>query len=254
MPKVSTMDEGSKKIKDIVEKYWSGEEELFLPSNPELEDEFDDIVESVHAKLLPASPQIVSRLHGLVRIKYRRYYNPGVRPAALPPISPTAQDLFDFVVGRSTPYETLLIHHAVEVLSSDSLKTAFQSYESKLALFLKITLTNCKRKEITLPRYSGHTHLAVVLSKEQVLLSLVLHMKDYFSKYLHLEECLFEGFGGGCTVLFFAIPDVDAALLAPRALSHLAELKRLFDITHLVVFGYFACDLELASVQLIVSV
>ena len=105
MPKVSTMDEGSKKIKDIVEKYWSGEEELFLPSNPELEDEFDDIVESVHAKLLPASPQIVSRLHGLVRIKYRRYYNPGVRPAALPPISPTAQDLFDFIVRSLAKFE-----------------------------------------------------------------------------------------------------------------------------------------------------
>ena len=72
-------------------------------------------------------------------------------------------------------------------------------------------------------------------------------------KYLQLEETIFEGFGEGCTVLFYSILKVDAVLLAPKILSHSAELKRMSDITHLVVFGYFACDLEGATIELPVS-
>ena len=249
------MDMRSKKIKAIVEKYRNGGEELYLPSNPELEDEFDDIMGILDSMLSQASSADRRKLCSLVRLKYRRYYNPGVRPAALPPVPDTARGLYDFIAEKSTPYETLLVHHAVEVLSSkdEELKGKVQNYEYKLGLFLEETLTSCKRSAVTLPQYPGHTHLAVVVSKEQVLLSLVLHMKDYFSRYLHLEECLFEGFGGGCTVLFFAIPDVDAALLAPTALSHLAELKRVFDITHFIVFNHFGCDLRMGTFELLVS-
>ena len=94
--------------------------------------------------------------------------------------------------------------------------------------------------------------MAVVISKEQVLLALVLEIKEYFSKYLQLEDTLFEGFES--TVLFFPILTVDAALLSPKVLSHLSELKRMFGMTHLIVFGYFACDLEKATIELVVSV
>ena len=73
-------------------------------------------------------------------------------------------------------------------------------------------------------------------------------------KYLQLEETIFEGFGEGCIVLFYSILKVDAVLLAPKILSHSAELKRMFDITHLVVCDYFACDLEKATIELPVSV
>ena len=65
---------------------------------------------------------------------------------------------------------------------------------------------------------------------------------------------MFEGFEEGCTVLFFSILRVDAVLLSPKVLSQLSELKRMFRMTHLIVFGYFACDLEKATIELVVSV
>ena len=250
---MSTMDERSKKIKEIVDKYRNGEGELILPSNPDLEDELDKVLETLRETLSSADPGLIGKLHGMVRRKYRRYIY-GVRPAPLPYVPDTTSELCDFIEEKSTIYEILLVHHAVEVLEDEDLKKDLQEYELKLAEHLKGMLTSCRRRRVTLPLRRGHTHMAVVISKEQVLLSLVLEMKEYFSKYLQLEETLFEGFEEGCTMLFFSILTVDAALLSPKVLSHLSELKRMFGMTHLIVFGYFACDLEKATIELVVSV
>ena len=250
---MSTMDERSKKIKEIVDKYRNGEGELFLPSNPDLEDEFDKVMEEFHECILSADPRVIKRLQKMVRRKYRRHIH-GMRPAPLPPVPDTVDELCDFIEEKSTIYEILLVHHAVEVLKDEGLKKDLQEYESKLAEHLKEMLMSCKRRRVTLPPLKDHTHMAVVISEEQVLLSLVLEMKAYFSKYLQLEEILFEGFEEGCTVLFFSMFRVDAALVSPKVLSHLSELKRMFGMTHLIVFGYFACDLEKATIELVVSV
>ena len=250
---MSTMDERSKKIKEIVDMYRKGEGELFLPSNPDLEDELDEIMGNLRINLSSTDPGVISKLHRILRRKYHRYIH-GVRPVPLPPLPDTADGLFDFIEEKSTPYEILLVHHAVEVLEDEDLKKDLREYEWKLADHLRETLMSCKRRRVTLPLHKDHTHMAVVISKEQVLLSLVLEMKEYFSKYLQLEESLFEGFEEGCTVLFFSILTVDAALLSPKVLSHLSELKRMFGMTHLIVFGYFACDLEKATIELVVSI
>ena len=249
---MSTMDERSEKIKEIVDKYRNGEGELILPRNPDLEDELDNVLRTLRRKLSSADSGVISNLHGMFRRKYRRYIH-GVRPVPLPRIPNTVNGLFDFIEEKSTPYEILLVHHAVEVLEDEDLKKDLQEYELKLAEHLEEMLMSCKRRKVTLPLRKDHTHMAIVISEEQVL-SLVLEMKKYFSKYLHLEETLFEGFEEGCTVLFFSILRVDAALLSPKVLSHLSELKRMFGMTHLIVFGYFACDLEKATIELVVSV
>ena len=250
---MSTMDERSEKIKEIVDKYRSGEGKLFLPRNPDLEDELDDVLGNLRVNLSSADSRVISKLQAIVQMKYRRYIH-GVRPVPLPPVPNTVNGLYEFIAEKSTPYEILLVHHAVEVLEDEDLKKDLQEYESKLAEHLKEMLMSCKRRRVPLPLFKNHTHMAIVISKEQVLLSLVLEMKEYFSKYLQLEETLFEGFEEGCTVLFFSILRVDAALLSPKVLSHLSELERMFGMTHLIVFGYFACDLEKATIELVVSV
>ena len=250
---MSTMDKRSKKIKEITDKYRNGEGELFLPSNPDLEDKLDNILGNLSVNLSSADTRVISKLQAIVQMKYRRYIH-GVRPVPLPPVPNTVNGLYEFIAEKSTPYEIFLVHHAVEVLEDKDLKKDLRKYEMKLAEYLKEILTSCKRKRVTLPLHKDHTHMAVVISEEQVLLALVLKMKEYFSKYLQLEDTLFEGFEEGCTVLFFSILTVDAALLSPKVLSHLSELKRMFGMTHLIVFGYFACDLEKATIELVVSV
>ena len=250
-PTVSTMDERSQKIEEIVDLYRRGK--VSLPEIPELEDDFDNIVGRLNAELSSADPKVICELQGMLGVKYRRYIQ-GETPGKVPSIPDTARGLYQFIAEKSTTYEILLIHHAVEVLNCEDLRRTLQNYESKLADHLRLTLESYKKKNVTLPIRKDHTHLAVVLPKEQVLLSLVLHIKRYLKKYLQLEEALFEGFVVGSTVLFFSILQVDAVLLGPKVLSHSAELKRMFDITHLVVFDYFACDLERATIELPVSV
>ena len=245
---LSTLDKRSDKIKEIVDKYRNGEVELYLPSDPELEDEFDDIMGQLYAALSAVDPKIISKLYGMLRVKYRRYIH-GVRPAPLPSIPQTAAGLYEFIAEKSTPYEFFLVHHAVQVLGDEELKTAIASYESKLSQHMISTLQSYKKRKVTLPLRADHTHMAVVVSKEQVLLALVLHLKKYFTTYLQLEEALFEGFGEGCIVLFFSILKEDAALLAPKVLPHLAKLNKVFDITHLIVFGYFTCNLDKATIE-----
>ena len=247
------MDERSQKIKRIVDMYRSESTKVSLPEIPELEDDFDDMMGNLNAKLSTADPQVICKLVGIVPLKYRRYIH-GVKPVELPSIPNTAGGLYDFIAAKSTPYEILLIHHTVDILDSEDLKGTLQRYESNLGNHLRQTLQSYKKRKVTLPLRMDHTHLAIVLSKEQILLSLVLHIKEYLMKYLQLEETIFEGFGEGCTIFFYSILKVDAVLLAPKILCHSAELKRMFDVTHLVVFDYFACDLERATIELPVSV
>ena len=248
---VSTMDERSQRIEEIVDMYRSGK--VSLPEIPELEDDFDKIMGRLNAELSSADPKVICELQGMLGVKYRRYIK-GEMPGKVPSIPNTASGLCEFIAEKSTTYEILLVHHAVDVLNCEDLRRTLQNYESKLADHLRLTLESYKQREVTLSIRKHHTHMAIVLPKEQVLLSLVLHIKRYLKQYLQLEEAVFEGFVVGSTILFFSILRIDAVLLAPKVLSHSAELKRRFNITHLVAFDYFSCDLEMATIELPVSV
>jgi hypothetical protein len=251
---VLTMDERSTKIQKIVDGYWSGKTKVCLPSNPDLEEELDAMMEILREKLTSANSGVIPKLSAKLQRVYRRYLY-GNRPAPLPPIPDNATDLYEFIDKRSTPFEVFLVHHAVEILDCEKLKKCLQEYESNLAKHLQQELSSYKSRKVSLPQRNDYTHMTIVVSEQQVLLSLVLKLKEYFKKYLKLEEVLFEGFEEGCTVLFFSIQRSDAALLAPAPviLSHLGELKTRFAVTHLIVFGYFACDVEEATIELFVS-
>ena len=250
---LSTTEERSLKVKEIFNMYTHGEINLCLPSNPELEESFDELMLKLNSKLSTVDPQVIKRIHSLVRFKHCRYIH-GVRPVQLPQVPDTCKGLCDFIQEKSTPYEIHLVYYAVENLGSKELKTAMDDYNSKLATKLKEKLTSCKKRIVTIPYRRDRTQLACVLSEEDVLLSVVLHMKEHFAKYLQLEDAVFCGFQIACTVLFFSISSVDAAILAPKVLSHLAEMKRNFSVTHLIVFGYFVCDLGKATIELLVRV
>ena len=238
---LSTMDERSKKIKEIVDKYRNGEGELLLPSNPDLEDELDKIMGTLRGQLSSADLSTISRLHTMVQQKYRRYIH-GVRQAPLPDIPNTPEGLYEFISEKSTPYEIFFVLEAAEQLRERTLSIKCRKYKEKLAQCLLDTLTTCKKRKVKLPSLRDHTHMALVISKEQVLLALVLHFKEYYSKYLGLDEALFTGFEKGCTTVFFAISEDDAKSMANKVPSLIAKLHSQFKATHLVVFGYFSYD------------
>ena len=229
-----------------------GDTELSLPSNPELEDEYDDILGSVRVDLSKADHEVHLRIHHKVCSTYNRLIR-GVAHTPLPQVAETSEGLYKFIAENSTPYEIFLVEKAVGELSDEKLTKAFSDYKPKLHLSLQKKLTSYQQRKFIIPRRADHTHLAVVVSKDEVLLSLVLHLKEYFVKYIGLQECLFEGFQEGCAVFYFAITTADAVFLSLNILSHLAELKRRFTITHVVVFSHFAVDIDQGSVELLVS-
>ena len=243
---------GSKKISNLLDVYEN--REISMPKNDDLEDGFDSIMVTLEMTLSTANSKEIDRLLEILLMKYRRQIH-GMRLESMPLVPKTANGLLGFIMEKSTPYEICLMNPVANALDIEELNEDFQKYELKLVTFFRQNSTSCKRQKVPLRMHEYHTYMAVVISEEQVLLSLVLEMKEYFSKNLQLEETLFEGFEE-CTcsiVLFFSILRVDAVLLFPKVLSHLSELKRMFGMTHLIVFGYFACDLEKATIELVVS-
>ena len=236
-------------IKDIVEMHRKGE--VSVPHNPKLEDSYGNIMATIYTILSSADPDsgAIAKLQRALEARYDGKDNQGMRQIPLPNVPETANGLFKFIFARATPYEILLLHPTVEAVGHQELKRELQEYKSKMTNFLQKSSMSCKKRQVPLPLHKHHTQMAIVISKEQVLLSLVLEMKEYFSKYLQLEETLFEGFEESHSVLFFSILTVDAVLLSPKVLSHSSEMKSKFAMIHLIVFGYFAFNMEKATVH-----
>ena len=241
------------KVKEIVHRYRERTDNVSLPSNPKLERKYDKILSSMKISLQKAEQIVISRIHHNVCSTYNRLVH-GVRPIPLPKVDETGQGLYMFIAEKSTFCEVFLVEEAIDELNNDDLKKAFfTEYKPELQKYLEQRLTSCHQNKVSLSRRADHVHMAVVTS-EEALLSLILHLKEYFIAYLELQECLFKGFQDGCSVFYFAITATDAVFLAPKILSHLVELKRRFNITHIVVFDHFAVDIDQGSVELLVSV
>jgi hypothetical protein len=243
----------SQKIKKVIELY-RNQEEICLPRIPDLEDDFDEIMADLHVALLEMDPPTIRKLIARVQLKYRRHLQGGVRPAPLPPVLDTPGGLYQFIAEKSTMYEIILVHLAIEILDAKDLKSAIGEYKHKLAGHVEKALASWETKRVILQSDKDSTHLALVVRDDPtiVLLSLVFHIKDYLN-LLQLDESLFQGFAENCTTLFFSILREDAVLLAPKLISHLGVLNTKFNVTHVVVFGHFACDLEEASITFPVS-
>ena len=259
---------------------YCNEGEVSIPKDTDLESDFSSINQEFQNQFMLSNSETITKIRGVLQ---NDHYESSQK------VPETADGIYKYIAKQTTPYEPRLMHlamtgldgpiqhtraipdkdpiqqaraildkepiqHAVEVLDKEpfqSEKTKLFEYESKLNMFFQSNSLSCQQRRVPIPVHTDHTHMAVVISEEQVLLSLMLKMKEYFSKYLQLEKTLFQGFetSSTCNVLFFSIPRVDAALLSPKVLSHLSELKRMFGMTHLIVFGYFACDLQKAIID-----
>ena len=193
-------DDRSLKLRGVIQMYRAENSELSLPVKPDLEETYDDII----FRLL--------RVHTIVCLRYRRYMG-GIKTGSLSDVGLDSEDLYKFIAEKPNAYEVLLVHNAIYAhsLTDKRLKDDFCEYQYQLAKLLGETSVSCEKCKIPIPYSRDCTDLAVMISEEQVLLSLVLHLKEYFKKYLGLDESFFEGFVEGC-VIYFAINEVDAML------------------------------------------
>ena len=228
-------------IKDVERMYEKGV--ISLPLDSELQDDFDDVMGNFKAILSSElDKQVIDHLHGKIGMKYRRNIS-GAQYT--PDVPKTAEGLFDFIDAKSTPYETLLLKPAAKILGNDMTERV-QQYESQKDTFFRETTTSCQKHRQNLPHRQDYTHMAVLISKKQVPLSMMVEMKEFFSNSLQLENTLFEGFeeGNGCVVFFFSITRVAATQLFDTVEPYLSELKTKFEMTYLIAFEYCLCDLE----------
>jgi hypothetical protein len=159
----------------------------------------------------------------------------------------TVDGLIEFISVNTTHYEVFLVRDTIGTLNNGQLQAEWGDYESKLAKHLREKLVSFKDRHITLRLRQNHAHMAVV-TKEQVLLSVVLHLKEYFRDYLGLENALFEGFEEGCIVLYFSIQEADAkALYDKSSLKSFTKVfldLKLYSVTAIILFGYFSWDAD----------
>jgi uncharacterized small protein (DUF1192 family) len=244
-----TLDETSKKIKEVVESYRNGND-ICLPSNPELEGKYDNVMADLRRHLSSAKPESLQHIHTQFCNVYQRMEF-GIRPADISDVPETGPGLYKFVATKFTPYELFLLHDAFMEMENADLQAKFKEYESVLSSHLTEKMTSCALRKVSLPMGGNHTHMAIAVSKEQVLIALVIHLREYFYYYLSLQDLIFQGFQEGCMIVYFSITLHDAAFLAPKILSHLAELKSRFNVTHVIVFGHFTADVDGCRVELL---
>ena len=229
-----------KKFFDVHKK-----KEVCLPVNVALVDKYSRFMGELENAIDDSNPRDVKKIRTAVRELYNRL------PCRPPQdkdvvVGKQAEDVFEFISRRSTPYEIFLIQNAIHNLDVEELKKTFYDYQSQLARFLEENLAGISEKLQPLMQEEDLSHMAVELrtNPDELPLSRVIKLKDYFCYYLKLSPTLFQGFQKGCTLLFFAVSRAAAALSSYCILSHLAQLRMEFDVTKLIVFGHFAVDLE----------
>ena len=127
-------------------------------------------------------------------------------------------------------------------------------YEREFAKCLRIHLYSGRQKETPLIEADDLTSMSVKVARnpEQFPISRVIALRKYFQESVALDIAIFQGYTPSSTVLYFAIPKAAVPFMPSLLLSHLAQLKRL-EVQKIIVFGYFAVDLEGAQAVALVS-
>ena len=229
------------------------ESKLRLPRNVKLQREYERMMSLLRTALTEANAYTRQSMQATLDIRYEHVVS-GVVYSPSSHVPDSGSELYDFIKRHSTVYDVFLIDAAVNILNDEDLTKKYDVYKESLRDSLVIKLKSCEKKNISLPPLrQDHVSMVVAIDEDQALLALVMHLRDFFVEYIGLQDCLFEGFQEGCLIVYFAITAVDALLVAPKILSQLEDLKTMFSVTHVVVFGHFAVDVKSGTCELLVS-
>ena len=195
-----------------------------------------------------SNPKVIKRIRTAIRQLYRVLID-GVIQAPVPQVGDTPCEVFEFLSKRSTPYEVFLLQAAMDELSSEKkMKKEFEEYKSELATFFKEKLREFADKVQPLMQGEDLSQMAIEIATNpnELTLSRVFKLQEFFCEYLKLSPVLFEGLLKGCTILFFAIPRESSLLIKDCIVLHISQLKTL-GVTKIIVFDCFAADLEAAT-------
>ena len=227
--------------------------EIFFPELQPLERVYGHLMGILAQKMHDIEESMRIRVSGLIQQLLRKPMY-GVRMGDMPDVPTDSKELYSYIAKRSNCVSPFLIQEVVKIMCIDELSEMWKDYERELAKCLRIPLYSGRRKETPLIEADDLTSMSVKVARnpEQFPISRVIALRKYFQESVALDIAIFQGYTPSSTVLYFAILKTAVPFMPSLLLSHLAQLKRL-EVQKIVVFGYFAVDLEEAQAVALVS-
>ena len=228
--------------------------EVLLPVLQPVETAYGQLVGNLAQQLHDFGESKCIGVAGVIQHLLRKPMN-GVRMGGIPDVPTNCRKLHEYIVERSNCLEPTLIREVVKFICVDKLSELWEDYGRELRECLEKTLHSGNTRQGSLNVPDDLTTISVKVPKnpEQFPISKALDLKVEFEKSLCLAFTIFLGYTSSSTVLYFAIPKAAVPFMPSLLLSHAAQLKRL-EVQKIVVFGYFAVDLEEAQAYALVSV
>ena len=229
------------------------QKQIFFPELQPLERVYGHLMGILAQKMHDIEESMRIRVSGLIQHLLRKPMH-GVRMGDMPDVPTDSKELYSYIAKRCNCVSPFLIQEVVKIMCIDELSQMWKEYERELAKCLGITLYSGRRKKIPLIEADDLTSMSVKLARnpEQFPVSRVIALRKYFQESVALDIAIFQGYTPSSTVLYFAIPRASVPFMPSLLLSHVAQLKRL-EVQKVVVFGYFAVDLEEAQAVALVS-
>ena len=229
------------------------QKEIFFPELQPLESVYSHLMGTLARKIHDMEESMRICVSGLIQQLLRKPMH-GVRMGDMPDVPTDSKELYLYIAKRSNCFFPFLIQEVVKIMCIDELSEIWKDYESELAKCLGIPLYSGRRKKIPLIEADDLTSMSVKVARnpEQFPISRVIALQKYFQKSVGLDFAIVQGYTPSSTVLYFAIPKAAVPFMPSLLLSHVAQLKRL-EVQKIVVFDYFAVDLEEAQAVALVS-
>ena len=144
-----------------------------------------------------------------------------------------------------------LIADAAEAIGeTEALKESISDHKFDVIKFATEALGNLPKERAELPADDNHTHLGIKVNQDpdDYMLAELFRLQFYLIEILGIDKVLFEGFAEGSTMVMFRLMKEAAVMIAPILLSHVCQLRE-FGVEKVIVFGYFAIDVQLGTLH-----
>ena len=227
--------------------------EIFFPELYRLERVYGHLMATLAQKIHDMEESMRICVSRLIQQLLRKPMH-GVRMGDMPDVPTDSKELYSYIAKRSNCVSPSLIQEVVTIMCIDELSEKWKDYVRELATCLGIPLYSGKRKKVPLIEAEDLMSMSVKFARnpEQFPISHVIALRKYFQESVGLDIAIFQGYTPSSTVLYFAIPKTAVPFMPSLLLSHVVPLKRL-EVQKIVVFGYFAVDLEVAQAVALVS-
>ena len=227
--------------------------EIFFPELQPLETVYRHLMATLARKMHEMEESMRFCVSKLIEQLLRKPVH-GVRMGDMPDIPTDSKELYSYIAKRSNCVSPFLIQEVVMIMCIDELSEKWKDYVREFAKCSGMPLYSGRRKKIPLIKAEDLMSMSVKFARnpEQFPISRVIALRKYFQESVALDIAIFQGYTSSSTVLYFAIPKAAVPFMPSLLLSHAAQLKRL-EVQEIVVFGYFAVDLEEAQAVALVS-